>query len=201
MTVNEFISALSVHFPVKHTATDREELWLASMHAKLSRFQPEALQRAADAIIDTRKHGSFPLPSDCLEACEKAERLLAMREAARELGALRDPLDDWSPKRVAIAYDLVKCTLGRQAAREGWLLGLWNFCRAHGCHPNGDQVTNLKRTAVEFKRLVVDCRRGEQQIETKKRKSTFVAIGDCSRSFAKLGMSMLAKEQRIAAGL
>jgi len=81
VTVTEFISTLQVHFPTRHDTPQQSAAWIKSMVDALRGTAPDVLQSACYHIVMTRKLRSFPLPSECREACQlAAERIAADRE-------------------------------------------------------------------------------------------------------------------------
>jgi hypothetical protein len=63
-----------------------------------------------------------------MEAYNEARRqkLIPQQEAPKSSA------DAWSSDRQRLAYDLCKTEFGKKAARDGWALQLWDFCRNHG---------------------------------------------------------------------
>ena len=183
--VFHFVREVAMHFPIKHGSDEAERAWLESHSKVLSRFSPEVLRQAADKIVETRKYKTFPLPADIIEACEIVEKRAAIKHRAMTLPTLAPPTtDEWSPERQRIAYSVCRTALGRQAAREGWVLRLWNFARVELRHPGEQEVERLKREVKAHKQLIAQCHAG--------------SAGHFSASLAKLGDGMLAKEDRLA---
>jgi hypothetical protein len=66
-------------------------------------------------------------------------------EGARKVGG-----DPWSDERVEEADDLIQSDLGRQAAQEGWIIALHDYCRENRELPGVDRAAKIRASA--FKR-------------------------------------------------
>jgi hypothetical protein len=157
-----FIGNIAVHYPTpKHETPEAEAIWLKSMVSELRGSSPEVLDRAARHIIQTRKYRNFPLPSECREACRRAAGEIDALRHVETLPTLRKSLgDEWSTERCKLAYDLIKSGTGKQAAREGWILAMWHFCRKHQRAPMGPEIDACKREAAAFDEAYDMCLRG-----------------------------------------
>ena len=161
--VTKFIMLVSAHFPRQKFAGDeaREALWLRSMGEILGGFEPRVLMEAASAIVrerDPQKHGTmFPKPSECLAACETAKRRLTMQ--AIPLLPKSEKVNTWTEERLALANDLMRTQMGRQAAAEGWVSSLYHFARCNQRLPmNTSEVEACKKSAAEFERTMQELR-------------------------------------------
>lgn len=162
--VADFVAALETHFfPVKHDPPSRVTAWLASMFRDLRGYSSQVLDEAARDIIRNRKERYFPLPAECREACEAVKKRSDIASRASQLSATtwtykRD--DDYAPWRVQLADDLIRCDIGRQAVKEGWVLSLHDYARKHGKLPTQAEFHGLKQAAKEFDRAYTECVRG-----------------------------------------
>ena len=115
--------------------------------ARLIRGHPADVQnRAADVLIRTHKPSArrpWPAPSEIAAACA---------DVADAVAAQQRPAHDhpWSDRRKRKATDLIVCRLGQQAADEGWITALWDFCRKHERLPNEHEVHRCRVSAKEF---------------------------------------------------
>jgi len=119
----------------------------------LGRYPGDVLQRAADTIIATRSVRKFPLPFECLEACQNAQDEIANAARIQREGAAGKPesSDPWSPARIELADKLMDSERGRQAAQEGWIILLHDFCRKEQRLPNNFEVLDLQAAAAALK--------------------------------------------------
>lgn len=183
----KFVSELKDHFsPPRHGSAEAEARWLRNLVEALRGASPTVLDRAKRNIIDTRKNRYFPLIGEIREACREAAREVEFDAHVQTLPALRQATsDEWSTERCKLAYDLVKCELGRQAAKEGWILALWHHCRRHQRLPQSQtEIAACKRISQEFDQSYANCVTGR--------------AGPQSRTLEALGSSMLAKRKKLA---
>lgn len=116
----------------------------------LSQYSSEVLQRAADGMLAVRSQRKFPLLAECLEACRSAQDEIA-GEAKRENDDQRQVAkskDPWSPERVKQADRMMDSDVGRQAAEEGWIISLHDFCREQGRIPNRFEAEKVRSAAL-----------------------------------------------------
>ena len=186
--VSKFITDLAMHFPPKNVRPEMETAWVRSMAESLRGFHGDVLDAAARRIIDTRSYTTFPLPADCREVCEAIKREREIVGRSQTLPAMRPPTgDEWSSERVKLAYDLLRSSMGKEAAsgKPCWVLSLWNFCRKNRRLPQGHEVERCKRDAREFDEAYEDCVRGN--------------AGLASKALEGLGASMIAKREKLRA--
>lgn len=163
--VAQFISVVGLHFPRPKFNDDEvmEAAWMASLTRTLSFYSDEVLNRAAMRIVDTRdpkKDGRFfPLPAECTRVCREIASEEA-REAPRL--ALSGPrANEWSDERLELAFDLCKSPIGIRAAREGWVMGLYDFCRREMRVPTESEARTLIHGARGFEDVLERLRNGE----------------------------------------
>lgn len=148
--VSAFLSRLVVHFGepkfdvAEGERAEAHKQWLRDMVRSLKDANAEVLDRAAGLIIDRRKYRSFPLLSDIRDACEAAAEDIK-RERPRLIG--HQPVQHGSTieDRENFARDLLLGAMGRQAAREGWIFGLFTFARDHMRLPSATAHCGDKR--------------------------------------------------------
>lgn len=162
--VAKFIAAVSVHFPAAAKGDDGD-LWLRSMDRVLRGMEPEVLALAAEIIIETRdpsKPGGrfFPAPRECIAACNEARNRMTLAKPRPLLAAPKG--DDMSEDRIKFANILVQTEMGRQAAREGWVGTLWDFCRKQARLPTSEhEVAQCRRIAAEVDDLMAQIELGQ----------------------------------------
>ena len=186
-----FVQDLATYFtPPRGWTEDQAQGWGKRLEREISHFQPDALKKAADQIIAKRKDTRLPTIADCIAACAEAKRWLDIERGKSQLpfeGMQSAGEGDWSAERVRLAYDLIHSELGKQAARGGWVFGLWNFCRVNQRHPKEMEIEKLKKQAAKHRKLVEDCHRGNG--------------GKLSAALATIGESMIAKGEVMAAAV
>ena len=127
-------------------ANDIEALIEEYVHA-LAPFHEDDLRRGCDTVFRTLKVKSWPTIKECLDACRDAR---SVRQAESRAAAGRTIEDEKAAKTAErerwIASHL-KGPLGKAAARQGWILGLQDFVRQHGCLPTGPQQETIKAAA------------------------------------------------------
>jgi len=160
--------------------------FLKVINPALRIFTGEELKKAAEILIATRKYRSFPLVYECREACIEAAKTLKA-ERPRLLGGddMRAVPPDWAPHRENIANELVMTSLGRRAAKEGWVSALWQFIRKEMRLPND----------AEIKTCIADAKGVDEWTERASR-------GECgaqSLAVMRLGESMLKRRDELKA--
>lgn len=94
----------------------------------------------------------------------------------------------WKRTRVALAYGLIKSDLGRQAAAEGWIIGLWDFCRATGREPDGAEIYRIwdgsLRVARELEQMAATCDAGKVALRSHQAKVEKLARVACEAEAA-----------------
>lgn len=163
--VGDFLSRVVIHFPVRFESDAREAEWLRSIVDAIGGYDPDVLAKAAQKIIDTRTDRRFPLPAEIRKVC---------LEIADEARLAKLPIDqaDAPPRfasyRYKLADELLMTEMGREAARDGWALGLHQFIVEHGRLPDakarkpfeiwdempggGIDKRNLMMTEIEYLR-------------------------------------------------
>jgi len=160
--------------------------FLKVINPALRIFSGEELKKAAEILIATRKYRSFPLVYECREACIEAAKALKA-ERPRLLGGddMRAIPPDWAPHRETLANELVMTSLGRRAAKEGWVSALWQFCRKEMRLPN----------EAEIKRCIADAKGVDEWTERASRGE----CGEQSLAVMRLGEQMLKRRDQLKA--
>lgn len=186
--VGKFIGIVAVHFPkprFEDTDTD-EVIWQASLTRMLGHFDDVVLARAADSIIRTRdrkKDGAFfPVPKDCIEACEHAARIVE-HEKRPKLIVDKEP-KVFSPERHRLALDCLGTELGIEAVKARWHGALYDFIYRNARMPKGTEIEAVKSASKAFYAEVKACEQGER--------------GDLSQPLARLGRSIAQRREDYA---
>jgi hypothetical protein len=162
----KFLNNLKVHFPPRLPRPELEEAWVQSMVKELRGYSSPVLEAAASEIIRTRKRTDFPLPSECRDVCEaiKKREENAARAAELPVGANRWMGRDsiFSPERKRLADELIIGPMGKEAARDGWILSLHVFIRENGRLPDArkGEINKMKAAAKGFDEAYAQCVRG-----------------------------------------
>lgn len=202
--VSAFLSRVVVHFPVRFESSAREAEWLGSIMDAIGGYDAEVLTKAAQKIIDTRTDRRFPLPAEIRKVCQ---------ELAEEARLAKLPIDtaDAPPRfasyRHKLADELIMTDMGRQAARDGWVLGLHHFVVEHGRLPDpqkrkpfgvwdempggGIDKRTLMLTEVEY------LRRAAQSFEEYHARCEGSRL-PLSQELSRLGASMKARGEELA---
>jgi hypothetical protein len=68
------------------------------------------------------------------------------------------PFSGW---RIKLADDLIMCPMGKEAAKEGWILALHDFARENGRLPTGSEISRVKAVPKGFDDAYALAARGE----------------------------------------
>ena len=120
---------------------------IISEYARLMvQYSEPELEGAADKLIRTRKFRNWPTIAECIEALED-HRAEVYAKNAPELQIARHPYPEWDRAAFAAADKLIQSVMGRQAAQEGWILGLHDYCRKHSKLPGPWEIGTMKEAA------------------------------------------------------
>lgn len=179
-----FVTKVMIHFPFKHESQEREQEWIASMVRNLRGYKAETLDLAAQWFIDNRTDRRFPLPAECKEVCDDIASREVIAKRANELPSR--PPELMSDARFALADDLIqRASMSKEAARDGWISALHNYCWEHGMLPTGRDIDKCKQAAKSLDQAFETCVRGEG--------------GACNASLLALGQSMLKRREELRA--
>lgn len=136
---NHFIDRmLSIfHAPV----TENESGFVEEMRKALKGWDLVTIDEAADRIAKTAKF--FPRPAEVIEVCEAIA-------AARVVPDSRPQHGDWTGDALRTASGLIRSDMGREAAKDGWITQLHDFCRQKRRLPKGFEIAKLKTEAKLF---------------------------------------------------
>jgi hypothetical protein len=154
--VSQFITDLAVHFGRKHETPEAEKAWLQSMFSTLRPYGQETLKYARERIINTRTERSFPLPAECKKVCDLIASREEIEHGVGRLDVGKVP-PQFSDARIKLADDLVMTAMGKEAAKDGWILALHDFCRDNARLPGGNEIAKVKAVPKGFDAAYVDC--------------------------------------------
>lgn len=204
--ISGFITEIAVHYaPPKYSTANERDAWLRSIHTALKGSSPAVLARAAQIIIDGRKNRYFPLVADLREAIREAAEQIRFDQHVQTLPELRQLLgNEWSAERVKLAYDLIHCAMGKEAAsaNPSWILALWNFCRRFQRLPDNRKYearTRLEREDYGGLSELEFCKRSARDFDEAYERSMQGTAGELSARIHQLGAAMLAKREKLRA--
>lgn len=140
MTIDAFVQRMLAMFGPPNTADP--ETFIAETRKALNGWRPDILAEAADRIVKTAKW--FPKPAEVIEVCEA---IAAGKTSNADHGARNQ---DWTADALKTADYLIQSDMGRQAANEGWITQLHDYCRKHRELPPGRIVGDLRHEARLF---------------------------------------------------
>lgn len=175
--------------------SENTEQFMFEYARMLNNYTEAELEEAADLLFQRHKGPHrWPRIPECIMCAEEARERRHSDAKAKEANKPQNP--DWMPEVVAMANDLIRCDLGRRAAREGWITQLWDFCRKHRRLPDKAEIERARPLDPRrFGGLIAEARRFDQ------------AYAECckpdapemTRKLKELGDSMLERRDRLSA--
>jgi len=102
-------------------------------------------QEATDLVLKTHRGRQWPTPAECVNAC------IEVRDQRTDRQVPEGPkYPEWTESAFAAADRLINSEIGRQAAREGWIGQLHDFCRKARHLPDASVIADLRREARKF---------------------------------------------------
>lgn len=211
--VAKFVSTIAVHFPPpKFDGPEQEAEWLRSIVVSLRAYDEDVLRRAAQQIIDTRglrrEEKWFPVPAEIRKVCADIKAQDEMSSLPLDKVPAASGKQDGGSHRYRNAYLLIDGEMGREAARDGWVLPLFWWVVRNGSLPSANRrgsFRTMERSAdggVHWE--TVSC----SELDWVKRTATMGrdAYGECVRgaggylqgALKKLGESMFERERELA---
>lgn len=157
--------------------------YLDELAKMLAKYSEAVLEQATDMVLRTHRGRHWPTPSECVAACE---RVLETERATSRQNGTGDRHPEWSAEAQRIADRLIQSELGRRAAREGWVVPLWDYCRRARALPDAAGIHRCRVIAREFEEAWATIRRGEGH-------------AGLNASLCRLGESVLARRNKLAA--
>lgn len=166
MSVAVFVKTMLDRWPPFRWDETQERAYAEDLQRELSGFPADVLERARRDMVRKRTKTQTPSVAECIGYCVEAKR---WADVERNKGQLipddsRGPHHEWSTERVKLAYELIRTSLGKQAAKEGWILSLWDFIRRNGRHPTAErEFSQCKASAREFDATYAAVVRGDKR--------------------------------------
>lgn len=145
---DDFVTPMLLQFTLPKSADEDRKAFFRDYAEALGDFTSHELQHAAKLLKTTRTSRTFPVIADCLEACKHARDTL-QPPAKRRHGSDAEKYPEWTPGRQRMADRMMNSEIGRQAADEGWIVALWDFCRKQQRWPDDREAKNIKSQALE----------------------------------------------------
>ena len=159
-SVSDFIERVLQLWPPYRWDEVQEKAWSEIMVRELGGFKPEVLDRAFQDLVRNHEKGT-PSVKICINACVEARRWVEAQENHGKLPAFQKTDDEWSTERWRLAHELKQSALGRQAAREGWIVSFVHFCRKNQRHPAGPEIEQCKRDSSGIEEIYAKALRGD----------------------------------------
>lgn len=151
----------------------------------LANYSEKTLDEATDKVLKKHRGRQWPTPAECIAACDEVLQFDRAAEARRP--ATIENYPDWSHDAIARANKLIQSPMGRQAAKEGWISALWDYCRVSGDLPDSEAaISHCKSVARGFDEAYAQVCRGE-------------GLPMLNAALKKLGDSMLERRNKLAA--
>lgn len=178
--IENFMGLLTSVWGKRHESEEAEARWLRMWAQMLNPFEPWVLDAGIQRLVETRRDKYFPTVAevrDLLVAVRAEDERTRPRMAVSHQEQLGDPF--------ALADALVKCQMGREAARANpsWILALHDFCRDNRRLPSGYEINKCKQTAADFDDLYARCVSGR--------------AGPKSKDLETMGASMIRRTQKL----
>lgn len=126
--------------------TQNPDGYLDEVIRVLKGYTETVQDEACTLLMKTHRGRQFPTPAQCRAACQEVEET---RSPINPTGTeFLHP--DWQPESFKKADTLIRSDLGRQAADEGWIGQLHDFCRKKHCLPMHHESGKLKQEARLF---------------------------------------------------
>jgi hypothetical protein len=152
--VNKFLTTVGSVWGKRHEGEEAQREWFKSWLFALEKYDAWVLEAAARRIVDERKDDYFPKPAEVHQVCRAI-----IAEDKNTKPTLTAPTGPANPFK--LADELMRCELGRRAAREGWALTLRDFIAEKHRLPDEGEARRLIRIRDEFIVKLGECLRGE----------------------------------------
>lgn len=154
--VKNFIAAVDLVFPLPQYGGDksRQAGLIALYTSELSGYPDDVLAQVGKEIIRETKPEDgdsrfFPSVGKIRERCDRVMESKRALETPLLASAKEPP--EYAPERFALARDLMKTPLGKQAQREGWGPAMFQFCVKNRKAPSGKEIDACKATDKQFR--------------------------------------------------
>ena len=165
----------------------------AEFARQMAGYTKEERQEAADKLIATRKWKTWPALAECLEALRLAREQALLKKTSQQsvdhfkkrMGQEKQDQYFFSALSKVTALELIKSPMGQKAAAEGWILGLYDYCRKYGKLP--DPYSPKIKLMKEGAQFLDECLAGRMD------------MGAQAVALRKLGQSLMARRLKLIA--
>lgn len=144
----DLIDTVLKMFPPYRWEPDQEETYGKTLMAKLRDFPVAVILETRDKIVGERTDRRTPMVSEIIAMARDIDNW-RKRQQGELVMTSEQKQARFSEERERLANDICRGPIGRQAAREGWVLPLWNHIVEHGRAPDERGIEACKRTAEE----------------------------------------------------
>lgn len=180
--VTKLINALQVAYRLRIESERDLELALINFEELLGDFAPDVLEATRLEIVRTYTGRDFPAPAMIFKTAQKMAERKKLAEYQDQNGLLAAKEGQGRRFDDDLVGSLLRTSIGRQAASEGWAGTLRGFLRTHGRLPDEREKRALKFEAEQFDQAYADVLRGPQTRLT--------------AMLAELGENMMARRHR-----
>jgi len=113
---------------------------------QLRSFDDEVLEAGFSTVAGSyypSKRNPWPSPAICVKACANS----AAAAKAKWQAQPKAERGEWSPESQRAADRRICSTIGRKAAAEGWILGLWDHYRRTENYPSQGEIAKMQAAA------------------------------------------------------
>lgn len=139
MTPDQFIAHMSAM--IAPPATTDDDLFIQGYRKAIQGWRGDILAEAANRLVKTSKW--FPKAAEVIEVCESIA-------ASRVVPDTKPGNLFFTGEAFRTANRLIRSEMGKEAARDGWIGQLHDFCRQKGRLPKGFEISHLKSEAKLF---------------------------------------------------
>jgi hypothetical protein len=146
--LDKFITPMRPFFAdPKMPAGTPVEAFYAGLIEDLSIFSDTVLELASKNLRAGREYHTFPSIAECMGYCKAARDELYGKTIAN--APPKEPYPEWTKERQTWAAQVLCGGQGRRysisAARDGWIVALWDFVREKERLPNDREADEIRR--------------------------------------------------------
>lgn len=145
----DLVDTILKMFPPYRWDAEQEETYGKTIIARLKEFPAGVITQTRDKIVAERTDRRTPLASEIIAMARDIDTWQKRQQGQLVLTA-EQKAARYSEERERLANDICMGPMGRRAAREGWVLPLWNHIVEHGRAPDEHGIAACKRAAREM---------------------------------------------------
>ncbi len=160
--VVKLINSLQVNYRLRVESERELEMALEGVEDLLGDFEPDVLEATRKEIARTYNGRDFPAPALLFRTAQRMKERKTLAAYASQ-----NPLQSHAQGRAErfddrLVCDLLRTSIGRQAASDGWAGALRDFVKRNGHLPEGRDVKECQEAAQEFDETLAELYRGPQ---------------------------------------